>query len=63
MLTGNLNFCVTFSFYQPTNNRQKCGIEVKTKWCLEVKNITNTENVPLKGHQAPVAQWTSVLDF
>ena len=63
MLTGTLNFFVTFSFYQPTNNRQKFGKEVKKKWCLEVKKVMNTENVPLNGHKAPVAQWTSVLDF
>ena len=54
---------MAFAFYQPINNRQKLGIEGKTRLCLEVKKIIKPENVQPHRRQAPLAQWTSVLDF
>ena len=61
MLTGTLNFYVKI-YVSSTNHRPKLGIEGKTKWCLEVKEM-NAYNVVYPTCEAPVAQWTSVLDF
>ena len=43
-------------FVLSTNNRQKLGIEGKTKWSLEVRKM-NTADVLLPKREAPVAQF------
>ena len=61
MLTATLNFYVKFTFYQPTTVK-KLEIVGKHKWWLEVQRM-KAEIALLPRHAAPVAQWTSVLDF
>ena len=56
MLTGTLNFYATFSFHRPET------VKRKKKWSLKVRNM-KAEKILLSRHEAPVAQWTSVLDF
>ena len=61
MFTATLNFYVTFTFHKPATVK-KLEIVGKKKWCLEVQKMKE-EIALLSRHAAPVAQWTSVLDF
>ena len=61
MLTVTLNFYVKFTFYQPATVK-KLEIVTKKKEFLEVQKM-KAEIALLPRHAAPVAQWTSVLDF
>ena len=60
MLAATLNFYVKFTFYQAATVKNRASR--KKKWCLEVQKI-KAEMTLLPRHAAPVAQWTSVLDF
>ena len=61
MLTATLNFYVKFTFYQPATVKI-LEIVGKKNWCLEGQKM-KAEIALLPRHAAPVAQWTSVLDF
>ena len=60
MLTVTLNFYVKFTFYQPATVKIRDSRE--KKWCFEVEKM-KAEIALFARHAAPVAQWTSVLDF
>ena len=60
MLTATLNFNVKVTFYQPAN--VKIRVSREKRWCFEVEKM-KAEIALLPRHAAPVAQWTSVLDF
>ena len=60
MLTVTLNFYVNFTFYQPATVKIRDSTE--KKWCFQVQKM-KAKIALLPRHAAPVAQWTSVLDF
>ena len=60
MLTATLNFYVKLTFYQPAT--VKIRVSRETKSCFEAQKM-KAEIALLLRHAAPVAQWTSVLDF
>ena len=51
-----------FLIASSNNTRQISGIEGKTKLCLEVIKM-KTQNVRRLKLEAPVAQWSSLLDL
>ena len=61
ILTATLNFYVKFTFYQQATVK-KLEI-VRKQVVLRSAEKKKAEIALLPRHAAPVAQWTSVLDF
>ena len=61
MLTATTNFYIKFTFYQAANVK-KIGDSGK-KSDAQKNSKMKAEIAMLSRHVAPVAQWTSVLDF
>ena len=61
MLTATINFYVKFTFYQPANVKELKIVEKKSD--VQKNSKMKAEIAMLPRHAAPVAQWTSVLDF